>query len=398
MIGHVVKMLWYNRRKYSGVLIEQVLIFIILLVSMISLLEAICKYREPGLINTDNVMIFGYMLHGGGGGLGMSMEEQREVACTMEVIADKLREKPFVESITLSAGLAPYMRAERYYADMYADTVRTDDGKAVEVIRKFVDNEAQKVFDLKLEEGIWLAEGTLEDGSYPTILSRQLVDKLGWENAIGRKLYMGCTFTVVGVIAGVRQSVFMDNPVAMLIPTAVWRQLGYAEYCAKIKPGYEDEFHFYYSKEFKRTGLVENSVQICYSMDELKKGSMLDTISSVSMQAIPTVFLLLFAFIGTFGLFWLNSKKRKVEFALRVVVGATRNRLVSLVVLESLILSVMAALPGILLFCFVYEWTAVHVMAVGITFVIMVLFSVFSAWWPAYQVSKVNPVEAMRDE
>ena len=42
---------------------------------------------------------------------------------------------------------------------------------------------------------------------------------------------------------------------------------------------------------------------------------MFDVVSNVAMRAIPTAFLLLFAFIGTFGLFWLNSKKRKVEFA-----------------------------------------------------------------------------------
>ena len=209
---------------------------------------------------------------------------------------------------------------------------------------------------------------------------------------------MGNTFTVVGIIAGIKQSVFADSPESIIVPKEIVSRYGYNECCAKIKPGFEDEFHACFSREFKRMGLANKAVQTCSSMEDSKIGSMYDTVSSIVMQVVPTSFLLLFAFIGTFGLFWLNSKKRKVEFALRVVVGATRNRLVSLVVLESLILSVMAALPGILLFCFVYEWTTVHVMAVGITFVIMVLFSVFSAWWPAYQVSKVNPVEAMRDE
>ena len=68
MIGHVLKMLWQERRKYAGVLMEQMLIFVILMVSMVALFETIDKYREPGLLNTDNTMIFGYMLHGGGNG------------------------------------------------------------------------------------------------------------------------------------------------------------------------------------------------------------------------------------------------------------------------------------------------------------------------------------------
>ena len=124
---------------------------------------------------------------------------------------------------------------------------------------------------------------------------------------------------------------------------------------------------------------------------------MFDVVFGVAMRAIPTAFLLLFAFIGTFGLFWLNSKKRKVEFALRLVVGATKQRLIGLVVTESLILSVLAALPGMVLFGFVYEWTGVNVAAIGMTLVVMIVFAVFSAWWPAYKVVQVNPVEAMRE-
>ena len=51
MIGHVLKMLWQERRKYAGVLMEQMLIFVILMVSMVALFETIDKYREPGLLN-----------------------------------------------------------------------------------------------------------------------------------------------------------------------------------------------------------------------------------------------------------------------------------------------------------------------------------------------------------
>lgn len=86
-----------------------------------------------------------------------------------------------------------------------------------------------------------------------------------------------------------------------------------------------------------------------------------------------------------------------MEFALRLVVGATKQRLIGLVVTESLILSVLAALPGMVLFGFVYEWTGVNVAAIGMTLVVMIVFAVFSAWWPAYKVVQVNPVEAMRE-
>ena len=208
---------------------------------------------------------------------------------------------------------------------------------------------------------------------------------------------MGNTFTVVGIIAGIKQSVFADSPESIIVPKEIVSRYGYNECCAKIKPGFEDEFHACFSREFKRMGLANKAVQTCSSMKDSKIGSMYDTVSSIVMQVVPTSFLLLFAFIGTFGLFWLNSKKRKVDFALRLVVGGTKQRLIGLVVTESLILSVLAALPGMVLFGFVYEWTGVNVAAIGMTLVVMIVFAVFSAWWPAYKVVQVNPVEAMRE-
>ena len=89
MIGHILKMLWQERKKYAGVLMEQVLIFIILMVSMVALFGAIDKYREPGLLNTDDVVVFGYMLHGGGNG---SQDDMRDVGQGMNIIIDNIFE------------------------------------------------------------------------------------------------------------------------------------------------------------------------------------------------------------------------------------------------------------------------------------------------------------------
>lgn len=394
MIGHILKMLWQERKKYAGVLMEQVLIFIILMVSMVALFEAINKYQEPGLLNTDNVMMFGYMLHGGGHG---NQDDIRDVGWKMDIIIEKLRKESFVVMITKSNGLAPYLRSDVYYDGMFADTVKVD-GKSAGVIVKFADKEAESVFQPKLEEGEWLTNNALEDGSRPAVITHQLMNKLGWSEAIGKRLYLGGrTLTIVGISPGVKQNVFSDMPTAIIIPRDEEQLSSYEECCAKIKPGYEDEFHASFSKEYKRLGLAEKAVSLCYEMSGLKRKSMFDVVSGVAMRAIPTAFLLLFAFIGTFGLFWLNSKKRKVEFALRLVVGATKHRLISLVVTESLILSVLATLPGMVLFGFVYEWTGVNVAAIGMTLVVMIVFAVFSAWWPAYRVARVNPVEAMRE-
>ena len=80
------------------------------------------------------------------------------------------------------------------------------------------------------------------------------------------------------------------------------------------------------------------------------------------------------------------------------MVGSTPRELYCFVISESLLLSALALLPGIILFCFVYPLDPVHLSALGCACLVMILFSVFSAWWPAYRVTRVNPVEAMREE
>ena len=120
---------------------------------------------------------------------------------------------------------------------------------------------------------------------------------------------------------------------------------------------------------------------------------------SVYLIAIPTAFLLIFAFMGTFGVIWVQSKKRISEFGLRIAFGCTPMRLMRKIIFENLALTTLAMVPGLivvaLLFAYApkgWEWTA----AIGAAVVFMWLFSVVSAWYPAWKAAKVQPVEALK--
>ncbi len=394
MIKHIFKILWNERKKYSGLLVEQILVFVILLVSVISIFDAVKKYSEPGLLDTENRFVFGYILKNNGQNL--NTKEQQNIAESMNVILDNLRREPFVEAITESFGFTPYMRMDSDYAQV-SDSVKID-GKTVLAVIKTADKETEKVFNPSLEEGTWFTSEKLEDGTYPAILTRQLVDKLGWKKAVGRKLNMKHTFTVIGVISGVKQEVFSVSPPSIIVEKGVlFNLLHFCECCAKIKPGYESEFFNKFNHEFQRLSLNTDAILMYFDMEDLKKSSMSDVVSDIAMQVIPTLFLLFFTFIGTLGLSLLNSKKRKIEFATRLVVGSTKCALLFFVFGENLILTMLASLPCIMLALFIYEWTIVHVIAFVITLLIMILFSMLSAWYPAYRVFRSNPVDAMRE-
>jgi ABC-type antimicrobial peptide transport system permease subunit len=120
--------------------------------------------------------------------------------------------------------------------------------------------------------------------------------------------------------------------------------------------------------------------------------------SDLIAQTVPAVFFLIFGFIGSLGLFWLNTKKRIRELALRRAVGSTKTQIFNQVLYESLILTLLAALPGVVLSFFIYDFRVTEIIGIGASLLIMLLFSVFCAWYPAYKASMISPAESLHYE
>ena len=383
-------------RQYLGILVEQMFVFVVLMVSCVSVVIAVKQYREPGLLDVDRQLMFGYMLHDIGE--GMSWTDMKDVSANMNVLLESLRQSKHVEGVTESMGLIPYLRADEGYGQN-VDTIREGD-KRVGVLMKAGDGDAQRIFELQLVEGGWFGNELLEDGSCPAVITRQLAEQLGWSRSLGKEMEIsGNTFTVVGVIAGLKQQVFGELYPIMIVPLSVMGANPYfREFCVKYRPDQRDECIALLNKEFQRLGMDKKALLIFYDMEDMKKDSMSGTVTNLVMQVVPTVFLVFFAFIGTFGLFWLTAKRRRREFALRMVMGSTRRGLTRLVVMEGLCVTGLAMVPGLLLSFFIYDWTATQALAIGLTVLLMLLFSVFSAWWPARQVARLHPADVLREE
>lgn len=283
------------------------------------------------------------------------------------------------------------------------------DGTNKQVAMMTAEADAQRVLIPQLDEGEWLPTGTTD--YIPAVISRQLADSLGWHEAVGRifKLPLASTYQpelrVVGVVSGIRKDAFgPESPMAVIVKTSFFDATGMATAdnysCARLTdPQYKEEFSNEFYRRFKKEIGAENRVEpYVADMQRYKAEQILEGTGTLIAQGIPTVFFLIFGFIGTFGLFWLYSRKRVEEFALRRAVGATKNRLVGMVIAESVTLTLLAAVPGLLLAVFVYTWEATVVLGILGTLAVMLFFSVFSAWYPAYKVSRVSPAEALHNE
>lgn len=385
MIRHVFKIVRNSWKIFCGIFIEQAVVFVVLMLVVVSVFGILYKIYSPGLLNTDNSVCFGYML-------SEINDNTGEVDKRVDILIDNLKKLDCVVGITQSMAMIPYMRDNAWY-----DSVRID-GKVYRVNHKGAEEEAYKVFCPDVVEGEWLTDDRLEDGSFACVVSKQLVDELQWSQAIGHKFFMGRNdLTVVGVISGIKHQVLLASEPTVIMPC---NARGYSdmfrELCARVYPGREKEFIMAYYKEFQRLIPVQEAQPFAMDMKFAKEASYDTALVYIMLQAVPTIFLFVFAFIGTFGLFMQNSERRAREYALRLAVGATPCRLLVFVMLESVVVTLLACLPGVLLSVFIYECTLPEWTGVCVTVFVMVVFSILSTWYPAYRVTKVNPAETLK--
>jgi hypothetical protein len=388
---HILKMLWNQKHNYYRVFIEQMLVTVILMLSIVSLSEAVEKYKTPGMLDVEHTFFVGQMSEN-----DVPWEDIENTYRSMDVIIENIKKLPYVKAITRGVNLAPYLRDAESYA-LRGDSIRIDNKKFLAVI-KSSDEFGASVLNVEMEEGKWIENHLLEDGSLPVVITRQFADKAGWSTAIGKKIPFGSKFfTVVGVAAGLKQEAFVPSPVAVVAPTFAGKGQN-LENLVKIEPGKEQEFIEAYNREFRRLLPSGNAEPLINYMPSVKRMRVSQSVLPVALQSIPTLFLFIFAFIGTFGLYCMVSQKRMKEFALRIALGSTKNKLMNIVIGESLFITGIAILPALALSFFIYEYDAVHVIAVSVTVLTMLLFSFVSAWYPAWKVSRVNPAEALQYE
>ncbi len=396
MLRHIFKLFWNQRNVYGGMYAEQMVVFIVLLFCFLLVGEKSRQYFTVGMLNTENIYECSYYTLPEGSSLSIKELDEK-----MKVVYEKVRHDPSVVTSGRSVVLTPYIRPEEINP---WDSVQIDD-KKVKVRVKAGDQDVFNVFEPQLDEGEWLTDSRLEDGTYPAVITRQLKEQMGWKQGVGKKIYSrGFTFSVVGVISGIKEEPLKPSPPTLIFPVDIDFNLwwgGYGDekdYLFRIREGNVDDFRDLINREFYKLMGNDNVELAITDIESGKLGQMQDEFLTLTGVVIPSVFLFVFAFIGTFGLFWLYLSKRKKEFALRIVVGSTPAGLKRFVILEGVLLTALAWIPGLIIFFGVYPINKINLIALGAACVVMIVFSVFSSWYPAYQVAEVNPVEAMREE
>ena len=136
-------------------------------------------------------------------------------------------------------------------------------------------------------------------------------------------------------------------------------------------------------------------------------------LSSINLMYGAGYFLAAFfficAFLGIIGTFWFRTEQRKGEMGLRIALGSTRFSLKGIMIAEGLLLLTLIAIPALLI-CFnlhVSELTkgfymdytiARFVAGFFITYLVMAVMIILGIWYPAHQMVRLEPADALRFE
>lgn len=393
MIKHILTMLYNQKKKFTAVIFEQVLVFMALSVSLTVALDTYRSYQSPGMLDVDNVVGFGYLIN-----KNHDWQDSEKSAGVMDAVKDRLEQKPYVEKISEGLQLVPYMRPAR---DYWADSVSFVSGKKVYVHFKVADEATESVFKPDITRGRWFRDGERVNGLPPVVITEQLAAASEIEDPIGKIVYWrGQAYSITGIVSGVKEAALEEALPCIILPFSFMNGMAgvYEELAARIKPGYEDDFVNDFYLEWNRMWGADYKAEPClYLLDELEKVNMEGAITKTVSVVIPALFLLLFTLIGTVGINLIDVEKRKRELALRVACGASKKSIMNMIIAQNAVITGISSIPGIIVILLSFPWET-SLPVVGFTVVLTLMLSVLCALYPAFKIFSMKPAELLKEE
>ncbi len=172
------------------------------------------------------------------------------------------------------------------------------------------------------------------------------------------------------------------------------------------RPGFTEAFR----KEMKRSLRVGNLyLADLRPMSAFREVHLADYRSDLYAYLAIAGFFLANAFLAVLGTFWFRTQQRREELAIRLVTGATKRNLQTLLLGEGFLLVTLAYLPALVLAfhlgaadlvtTYPVKWSVGRFFAGGaLTYLLLLAVTAVSIAFPARQAMKLRPAEALHGE
>ncbi len=287
-----------------------------------------------------------------------------------------------------------------------------------------VTQDYQDTKSYKMAEGRFISDGDNKSESLVAVLGSQTAtDLFGGLTPIGKTVSIkGVKFEVVGVLVSKGSSGFISSDDAIFIPL----ETGYNKLFGSTATYNDKKIVNSISISVSTTEAMETvTAQIKFLIrrshslapsDELdfnvlNQSDLLSTLTSVTQ--ILTTFLgaiagisLLVGGIGIMNIMLVSVTERTKEIGLRKAVGATKNQILTQFLIETMTLSVLGGIIGILFgvgLALVFKATGmiasvITADSIVLAFTFALAIGVFFGLYPAYRAANLHPMVALRYE
>jgi len=388
----LLKQIWNERRSNGWLWSELLIVFVVLWYVVDWTYVTARTYYEPVGFDITDTYYLELSLKNDKSNSYLS-KEQKSTSLGQDIIelTNRLRRLPEVEAVSISNNARPYIGSN-------SGSMLRIDTLVSSPLRRSVTPDFFQVFRYQSADG---------RGYQP------LVQALKNGNVVAKVYKIG------GVSKKVRYNDFWpnysDRYVAIELTEKIMVELddelypSSVEVCLRVKPGTSRDFAEHLMKLSANQLSVGNLFILkVHDYEDLRNDFQQGSYNQVQIRFWMMGFLLLNILLGIVGTFWFRTQHRRAESALRIAVGSSRMQLWQRLNKEGLLLLTLAALPAAAI-CYnighleltegYMEWGVVRfLITFVITYFLMALMILIGIWFPARQVIRIQPAEALREE
>ena len=274
------------------------------------------------------------------------------------------------------------------------------------------DQNFPTVRNLHAEIGAFISRSDVDARRRVAVLGRTVRTELfGETNPLGRMIKIGETkFRVIGIMGKKGMTLGMDIDDHVFIPVETAQEIFDRDGLTNILAQVINESEIDRAKEQVRTVLTERHGEEDFTV--VSQQAMLSTMQGILstftyvLGGIASISLLVGG-IGIMNIMLVSVRERTREIGLRKAIGASRRDILLQFVIESVALSVVGGIIGILIGAGVaygakaaFPVIPVDVTAwsVAMAFIFAFLVGAFFGIYPAVKAARLNPIDALRYE
>jgi len=388
MILHLFKMIM-KRKKENFFLLLQLFVSFIALFLFIGLnLKKFSNYFKPLGYNYEDAWLVKLDFQ--------NLPEEKKLEYS-KVIKEKLQSIKEIEQIS-ATDVVPFFQWGR-------DENITYNKQVSKALAFEVDGHYQDVLDIKLLEGRWFSEKDYALNSIPVVITKDLAERdFKNEDPIGK------TITIANkpaVIIGISEPV-RENTSANLSP-GFFMPLKSTAHTYLLKSKSTDDLLLLEDKIRKAiTSIDPSEIQIKQniSLTLIKKFANKMDYIQLCIALLVFGFLIVNVFLGISGVFSYRLSKRKAEVGLRVIMGASPFDILKQFLGESMVLTTLGILPGVLIAVqlLIMQYLDPYVsgyygtLSIVLSALFLYLLMLSCAFYPSLKAARLSPAEALHEE